>query len=80
MARREYGIYSSEAELPTLVGHSGPVAQAFLSADKHRILTASSDGTARIWNAETGDELLRLTGHKGRANPGSLERGMKAAF
>jgi WD40 repeat protein len=30
------------------------------------IVTASDDGTARIWDAQTGQELHRLEGHTGR--------------
>jgi WD40 repeat protein len=32
-----------------------------------RIVTAGTDGTARIWDATTGDELLRMT-HPGSMN------------
>ena len=46
------------AELPTLTGHSGPVTQAFHSADKSRILTASGDRTARQWFARMEDLLV----------------------
>jgi WD40 repeat protein len=30
-----------------------------------RIVTASSDGTARIWNAITGNPIVTFTGHTG---------------
>jgi WD40 repeat protein/serine/threonine protein kinase len=44
--------------LPTLMlKHSGPVASAQFSPDGSRILTASSDHTARVWNARTGEPL-----------------------
>src|SRR5512135_3241260 len=33
------------------------------SPDGMHIATAGDDGTARIWDAETGEEQLRLTGH-----------------
>jgi WD40 repeat protein len=33
--------------------------------DGPRILTASDDGTARLWSVRTGEELERLVGHEG---------------
>ncbi len=33
------------------------------SADGRRLATASADGTAKVWDATTGAELLTLTGH-----------------
>jgi WD40 repeat protein len=44
-------------------GHTGWVLSIALSADGSRLLTASRDGTARIWDAATGHELLALRGH-----------------
>ena len=31
-----------------------------------RIVTASFEGTAKVWDAETGKELFTLTSHEGR--------------
>jgi len=42
-----------------LVGHNGPVLDVDWS-DNGRIATASADGTVRIWDDSTGDELLVL--------------------
>ena len=51
-------------DIVTLHGHAGPVTSASLSADGKRIVTGSpADGTARIWDAETGRELVVLKGH-----------------
>ena len=38
------------------------------SPDGARILTASGDNTAKIWDAQTGDQLLALEGHTDRVN------------
>ena len=35
------------------------------SADGQRILTGSEDQTAKMWEADTGKELLTLNGHSG---------------
>lgn len=40
-------------------GHSGKVNTASFSPDGRKIVTASDDGTARIWDAETG--ILSIT-------------------
>ena len=48
----------------TLSGHKGGVWSAAYSADGSRIVTASYDNTARIWDAATGRLLNVLTGHQ----------------
>jgi WD40 repeat protein/DNA-binding SARP family transcriptional activator/energy-coupling factor transporter ATP-binding protein EcfA2 len=47
----------------TLRGHTGNVFSIAFSADGKRLATASSDKTAKVWDALTGKELLTLTGH-----------------
>jgi WD40 repeat protein len=42
------------------------VNSAALSPDGSRVLTASDDGTERLWNAGTGAALAVLSGHTGR--------------
>ena len=49
-------------------GHGDPVWSAAYSPDGKRIVTASGDQTARIWDAATGEELRQLTGHTGSVN------------
>ncbi len=44
-----------------LTGHQGPVTHATFSPDGQRILTSSMDGTARLWDTETGNQQLVLT-------------------
>jgi WD40 repeat protein/energy-coupling factor transporter ATP-binding protein EcfA2 len=48
-----------------LEGHSGHVLHAVFSPDGRWIVTASSDKTARVWNAATGELLAKLEGHSG---------------
>ncbi len=43
---------------------AGVVESAAFSPDGTRVVTASWDGTARIWNALNGDEMVILRGHE----------------
>ena len=52
-------------ERVVLRGHGGDVNSVVFAADGRRVLTASHDGTARLWNAGRGRELARLEGHDG---------------
>ena len=45
------------AEIVLLEGHDGAVFSAAFSPDGARIVTASADGTARIWDAATGSPV-----------------------
>ena len=44
-----------------LEGHSGIVWSAAFSPDGQRVVTASGDKTARVWNAATGDALAKAS-------------------
>ena len=46
-----------------LAGHEGEISKVAFNPQGSRILTASSDKTARIWETETGDCLQVLEGH-----------------
>ena len=48
--------------------HKSKVNMAVFSRDGKRLVTASDDSTARVWNAEDGSLLLTLSGHTGEVN------------
>jgi WD40 repeat protein len=47
----------------TLRGHTDAVSSASFSPDGARIVTGSNDGTAKVWDAQSGAEVLTLKGH-----------------
>ncbi|MFM7539511.1 MAG: WD40 repeat domain-containing protein, partial [Planctomycetota bacterium] len=49
--------------LLSLKGHTSFVNSAQFSHDGNRIVTASKDKTAKVWDAKTGAELFSLKGH-----------------
>jgi WD40 repeat protein len=66
-----YWQRQSHLELRTLRGHLGPVVDVSFSPDGERVLTASLDATARLWDSTRGIELLKLTGHRGAVTSAS---------
>src|SRR6516164_448487 len=51
-----------------LGGHDSPVKSAAFSPDGSRIVTASRDNTARIWDAASANEIAVLRGHDNGVN------------
>ncbi|OTA59106.1 WD40 repeat-like protein, partial [Hypoxylon sp. EC38] len=49
-----------DAELMTLEGHKRPVNSIAISPDSKMIVSGSSDGTARLWEADTGIETAKI--------------------
>jgi len=56
-------LREADAAWAILTGHTGAVRRAAYSPDGTRIVTASYDGTARIWDAWSGIEQRVLSGH-----------------
>jgi hypothetical protein len=54
--------------MATLLGHEDWVNSAQFSPDGKRIVTASSDKTARLWETESGKLLATLQGHEDWVN------------
>ena len=51
------------SEILTLRGHTGRIYGVAWSPDGKTLATASTDGTAKLWDAATGRELATLKGH-----------------
>ena len=56
---------ASNNSLAELHGHTGWVNSASFSPDGTRIVTASIDKTARVWDATTGESVVELKEHTG---------------
>jgi len=61
----------------SLRGHEGYVNSTAFSHDGKLVVTASDDGTARIWDADTEKELARLEGHTGIVYSAAFDRERK---
>ena len=47
-----------------LLGHEKSISKVTFNGQGTKLLTASEDCTARIWEVESGDELQKLEGHE----------------
>lgn len=56
----------------TLNGHTADINSVAFSPDGRNVVTASADGTARVWDAATGASLGELRGHNGSVNSASF--------
>jgi WD40 repeat protein len=58
-----FRAYNSLHESIVFKGHKGFVWSVTFAPDGQRVLTASDDGKARLWDAENGNQLAVLQGH-----------------
>lgn len=65
-----HAVQTSRVQL-TLRGHTGTVLSVAFSPDDQHLLTTSQDGTTRLWDATTGQDLGMLAGHTGAINSGT---------
>jgi WD40 repeat protein len=49
----------------TIQAHRGAIVHLAFDAPGERLVTASVDATAAVWNAATGVRMMQLAGHKG---------------
>jgi WD40 repeat protein len=65
---------SRRAPLVTFLGHNAPVNQAAFSPDGTRVVTASWDKTARVWDATTGKPVTPPLEHQGFVSAAAFSR------
>jgi WD40 repeat protein/serine/threonine protein kinase len=55
---------AADAQLMAITGHAARVRSIQFSPDGTRLITAAFDNTARVWDAQTGQQKLLIEGHK----------------
>jgi WD40 repeat protein/serine/threonine protein kinase len=59
----------------TLTGHRAEIIDLAVSADGSQLLTASEDGTGRLWNLPDGRLIASFEGHRGPVNGVAFDPG-----
>jgi WD40 repeat protein len=59
-----WDVGSHRERLLQLKGHSEAILSVAFSIDGQRIVTASRDNTAKVWDVATGTNLITLRGHR----------------
>lgn len=62
------------ARRQVVLSHQGPIVMASFSPDGLRVVTASADATARIWDARSGEPIGNTLRHAGRVNVAQFSR------
>jgi WD40 repeat protein len=63
--------FASSPQCPfrlAFAGHKAAVLHTTFSPDGTRVVTASADGTGRVWDAASGSKIATLSGHQGPVN------------
>ena len=60
--------YPSMKVVRVFAGHTGSVLSAAFSVDGKRLVSSSEDGTARLWDLETGENLRIISGSQALAS------------
>ncbi|MGD9359086.1 MAG: TIR domain-containing protein [Desulfobacterales bacterium] len=71
---------SDGKSVATLQGHTSTVHHGVYSSDGRLILTSSADGTARVWDAATGEEKLLLRVFPGKPTDTMFPNVSQASF
>lgn len=64
----EESIHNPSEPLFSLRGHTAKISRAEWTSLNEKILTASDDGTVRLWDVETQQEISRSEAHEGGIN------------
>ncbi|ARI81869.1 WD40 repeat domain-containing protein [Microcystis aeruginosa] len=61
-------VLANRMEYNRLEGHNSRVNSVSFSRDGKTLATGSDDGTIKLWDVETGQEIRTLSGHNGKVN------------
>ena len=74
-------ITETDAErLLTLYGHIQPLTNIIFNSDGNKIISASLDGTIKLWDSVTGDELYNLSFDRNGISSISIDKNCNYIF